>query len=273
MKQSEPSLALTGICCDHNSTYLRGPAGAPKKIRTALHSGSANLTSESGVDLLEMPLIDGGDHLIDETDDAYLGIENIIQSLLDNGHRPLVLGGDHAITFPVVRAMAKHFGPLSILHFDAHPDLYDHYDNNRYAHACPFSRIMEEELTQRLVQVGIRTLTHHQIEQASRFGVEIYEMKHLAKKPFIPNFKTPLYISLDMDVFDPAFAPGVSHHEPGGMSVREVISIIESINCPVVGADIVEYNPERDVNSMTAMVAAKMVKELAAKMLITANQV
>jgi arginase len=269
MKQSRPSIALAGICCDHNSTYLRGPAKAPEKIRGALYSGSANLTSENGVDLLETPLIDYGDHLIDETDDAYLRIENIIQPLLKNGHRPLILGGDHAITFPVIRAMAKHFGSLSILHFDAHPDLYDHYDKNRYAHACPFARIMEEELAQRLVQVGIRTLTAHQTEQADRFGVEIHEMNTLANTPFTPDFDTPLYISFDMDVLDPAFAPGVSHHEPGGMSVREVITIIGNIKCPVVGADIVEYNPHRDINSMTAMAAAKLVKELAAKMSVT----
>ncbi len=266
MRQSVPTIALTGLCCDHNSTYLRGSAGAPEKIRAALYSGSANLFSENICHLKKMSLKDFGDHQIDETDDSYLGIEDHIIPLLEAGHRPLILGGDHAITFPVMRAMTKFFGSLAILHFDAHPDLYDHFDNNPYSHACPFSRIMEEKLAQRLVQVGIRTLTPHQKSQINRFEVETHEMKQLVKTPYTPDFNTPLYLSLDMDVFDPAFAPGVSHHEPGGMSVRDVISIIQAIDCPLVGADIVEYNPVNDINSMTAMVAAKLVKEILAKM-------
>jgi arginase len=82
-----------------------------------------------------------------------------------------------------------------------------------------------------------------------------------------PSFDGPLYVSLDMDVLDPAFAPGVSHHEPGGLSTREVIGLIHGLEATLVGADIVELNPERDVVGMTAMAAAKLLKELAAKML------
>ncbi len=83
----------------------------------------------------------------------------------------------------------------------------------------------------------------------------------------IPTFKNPLYISLDMDGFDPAFAPGVSHHEPGGLSSREVINLIQSIDTEVIGADIVEYNPTRDFQNMTAFLAAKMMKEIIGKMI------
>lgn len=266
MKENPTSVALTGIRCDHNSTFLRGSAEAPKKIRKALYSESSNLLSESGIDLEKIPLLDCGDHQIDETDKAYLGIEQIVLPLLAEGHKPLILGGDHAITFPVVRAMARFYDQLSILHFDAHPDLYEHYNNNRHSHACPFARIMEEKLSCRLVQVGIRTLTPHQHSQAEKYGVEIHHMKELYKKPFVSDFNSPLYLSFDMDVLDPAFAPGISHHEPGGMSVREAITIIQDLDCPVVGADIVEYNPARDINTMTAMVAAKILKELVAKM-------
>ena len=83
---------------------------------------------------------------------------------------------------------------------------------------------------------------------------------------FIETLKEPLYISLDLDVLDPAFAPGISHHEPGGLTTRTLISIIQSINVPIVGADIVELNPKRDINNMTAMVAYKLFKELVSKM-------
>ena len=84
---------------------------------------------------------------------------------------------------------------------------------------------------------------------------------------FISSLQAPLYISLDIDVLDPAFAPGISHHEPGGMSTRQLIEIIQQIKVPIVGADIVELNPKRDIKNMTAMVAYKLFKELASKMI------
>jgi arginase family enzyme len=124
---------------------------------------------------------------------------------------------------------------------------------------------MEEGLVDRLIQVGIRTLNAHQREQAERFGVEIVEMREL-KEEKVLDFSTPLYISFDMDCLDPAYAPGVSHWEPGGMSTRQVIEIIQSISANVVGADIVEFNPEVETD-LTAMVAAKIFKEMVGKML------
>jgi len=158
------------------------------------------------------------------------------------------------------------FQNLNILQFDAHPDLYDELDGNRFSHACPFARIMEENLAERLVQVGIRTLTGHQHEQAKRFGVEIIEMKNFEAAKEIA-FDGPVYISLDMDCLDPAFAPGVSHHEPGGMSSRDVLEIIQNLKGKLVGADIVEYNPKRDFQGMTGMVAGKLLKEIIGRML------
>lgn len=98
----------------------------------------------------------------------------------------------------------------------------------------------------------------------------MHEAKALDVKAFAPAFDGPVYISFDMDVLDPAFAPGVSHLEPGGLSVREVISIIHKIEAPIVGADIVEYNPRCDIHNMTARVAAKMFKEIGSKMLLNA---
>jgi arginase family enzyme len=98
--------------------------------------------------------------------------------------------------------------------------------------------------------------------QTARFGVEVIEMKDFAADR-VPIPDAPLYISIDLDALDPAFAPGVSHHEPGGLSTRELISVLQRLRCPVIGADIVEYNPTRDINGMTATVAAKLVKEVA----------
>jgi arginase family enzyme len=122
---------------------------------------------------------------------------------------------------------------------------------------------MESGLATRLVQVGIRQINRHCREQAERFGVEVVEMRHFSPDAVpIPN--APLYVSIDLDALDPAFAPGVSHHEPGGLSVRDIINVLHRVEGPIVGGDIVEYNPHRDVNGVTAVVAAKLLKELAA---------
>jgi arginase len=251
---------LVGVPFDANSSYLRGAAGAPAVIRSAFHSSSSNYWSELGVDLgAEGIYEDAGDLQFGQ--DAFAEIESSVGELVDRGLRPLSLGGDHSITFPLVRAVSKRVPDLTILHFDAHPDLYDDFENNRHSHASPFARIMEEKLAKRLLQIGIRRLNRHQREQAERFGVEIIEMRNL---PALEKMKVqgPVYISFDMDVLDPAFAPGISHREPGGMSVREAIAHLHAIKGHVVGADLVEFNPAQDVSNVTAMVAAKLVKEL-----------
>jgi arginase family enzyme len=118
------------------------------------------------------------------------------------------------------------------------------------------------------VQVGIRTLNDHQREQSLRFGTEIIEMKDFSAEQ-IPLFKNPVYLSIDLDGIDPAFAPGVSHHEPGGLSSREVINIIHHIKGNIIGADIVELNPLRDSNGITASLAAKLCKEILARMILS----
>jgi arginase family enzyme len=125
---------------------------------------------------------------------------------------------------------------------------------------------MEEQLASRLVQIGIRTINGHQREQAARFGVEVVEMAAL---PALERLKgqRPVYISFDMDVLDPAFAPGISHREPGGMTVREAITHLHAITGIIVAADVVEYNPVQDISGMTATVAAKIVKEILGKMI------
>ena len=153
-----------------------------------------------------------------------------------------------------------------MLHLDAHPDLYDEFEGDRLSNACPFARIMEEGRVRRLVQVGIRTMNAPQRAQAERFGVEVVEMKAWRPDLSVPA-EGPVYVSLDLDVLDPAFAPGVSHPEPGGLSTREVIGSCSGLRGPVVGADLVELNPARDPTGATARVAAKLAKELLARLL------
>jgi arginase len=259
-------IAMLGIPLDENSSFLRGAAQAPPLIREALFSYSANLFTESGVDLgRSANWLDVGDLAFTDSPAAFVDIEGATAELLTAQMRVITLGGDHSITYPLIRAHAHKYSNLTILQLDAHPDLYDELDGNRHSHACPFARIMEENLVSRLVQVGIRTMTRHQRQQADRFGVEVMEMKDMTELPDL-QLSGDIYLTLDLDCLDPAFAPGISHHEPGGLTTRQVISIIQNLKGNLIGADIVEYNPTRDLNGMTAMVAAKLLKEIIGQM-------
>jgi arginase len=257
---------LLGIPFDAYSSYLRGAAEAPAKIRKALRCEASNRWTETDLDLGATGVYgDAGDLALAEKD-AFAAIEAGVDALLAQEKRPVSLGGDHSITYPIVKAVARQHPELTIFHFDAHPDLYDEFDGNRLSHACPLARIMESGLAKQLVQVGIRTMNRHQRQQAQRFGVEVVEMRGL---PADKKLKSagPVYITFDMDVLDPAFAPGVSHREPGGMSVREAIAHLHAIEGEIVGADLVEYNPVQDVAGVTATVAGKIVKEILGKMI------
>ena len=257
---------LLGLPYDASSSFLRGAAGAPPLIRDALHSPSANSWTENLIDLRAPDMLrDAGDLVLPADATARGLIEAGVNAVLDSGARPISLGGDHSVTYPILRAIGRRHPSLTILHIDAHADLYDEFEGDRYSHACPFARIMEEHLASRLVQVGIRTLSGQQRVQADRFGVEIIDMRAWTAGVG-PIVDGPTYVSVDLDGLDPAFAPGVSHWEPGGLSVRDVLGMIQSIPGLVVGADVVEFNPVRDPSGMTAMVAAKIVKALAEAM-------
>jgi agmatinase len=269
MPRANPATpTLIGLPYDASSSFLRGAAGAPPVIRQALHSPAGNLWTETGVDL-------GGDGALADLGDVPLGgssaevrrkIEESLRTLLDAGGRPIVLGGDHSVSYPVIRAVRWFHPRLEVLHFDAHPDLYPEFEGDAYSHACPFARVMEERLVDRLVQVGIRTMNVVQRTQAERYGVEVIDMRGWIAGTR-PRLEGPTYVSIDLDAFDPAFAPGVSHREPGGLTVRDVLAVLHGLDVPLVGADVVEFNPAQDASGVTAALCAKLVKELAGLMI------
>ncbi|BBN02442.1 arginase [Marchantia polymorpha subsp. ruderalis] len=274
---------LLGVPLGHNSSFLQGPAFSPPRIREAIWCGSTNSTTESGKDLEDVRVMtDAGDLPVQEMRDCGVGDERLMNTISEavkivmNEHplRPLVLGGDHSISYPVVRAVSEQLGgQVDILHLDAHPDIYHAFEGNIYSHASGFARIMEGGYARRLLQVGIRSINKEGREQGKKFGVEQYEMRNYSEdRKFLENLKLGegvkgVYVSIDVDCLDPAFAPGVSHIEPGGLSFRDVMNIVQNLQGDIVGGDVVEFNPQRDtVDGMTAMVAAKLVRELAAKM-------
>lgn len=257
-------IKLLGIPFDANSSYLQGPAKAPEIIKHMHALGASNSSSELEAVLdFSINIEDAGNMTFpsEDPESGFLSILSHVGSLIEDGSKLIALGGDHSITYPVVKAFSTKYPLLHILHFDAHSDLYHSFDDNPFSHASPFARIMENNLVASLTQVGLRTLCPHQRSQVAKYDVRTIEMKDF-QPHFIQDLEGPLYLSIDLDVLDPAYAPGVSHHEPGGLSTRELLTCLQSIQVPVVGADIVEYNPDRDIHHQTAMVAYKVLKEV-----------
>lgn len=261
-------ISLLGVGLDANSSHLLGAADGPAAIRDALYSTSHNDSSEASIQVMEH-LDDLGDVPIANERaserDADL-ISAAVDMQLAAGRQIITLGGDHSITHPILRAVRDHHDDLTVVHIDAHPDLYDDLDGNPLSHASPFARALEAGCMTQLVQVGIRTATPHQRLQADRWNVTMLSPRELDRFDG-SRLSGPAYLSIDLDGLDPSVAPGVSHHEPGGLTVREVLDVIDALPGPLVGADIVELNPSRDLVEMTAMVAAKLVKEVTAAML------
>jgi agmatinase len=259
-------VGVLSIPYDENSSFVKGPAQAPAAIFDVINNGSLNKSCENGIllawgaNITELPPVH-----IASVDDFVDSIENAVKSALVDGYQVLSLGGDHSVTYPIISAFHAHYGAVNIIHFDAHPDLYDEFKGNRYSNACPFARIMEQGLAKSLHQFGIRTMNTHQAQQAVKLGVEVNTMLNWPAPP--PHLEGPIYISIDIDALDPAFAPGVSHREPGGLTTRDIINFIHALKGHVIGVDIVEYNPQKDIDNMTAYVASKLLKEAAGKLL------
>lgn len=265
-----PSVAFIGIPYDAGSTFQRGAAKAPDIIRKSLYSEHTNLFSENGIDLSkDRALLDLGNlSLENDRISAFETIENNIAEIITNDIPLISLGGDHSITYPILKGITSKHKTLSVIQFDAHPDLYPDYKGERYSHASPFARIMEDGLVSSLTQIGIRANTDIQRNFSKDYNIETIGMDDIQD---IMNYEllsdNPVYISIDIDCLDPAFAPGVSHPEPGGISVRFLLDLLARIDSHIVGVDIVEYNPDRDINNLTACVCAKLIKEITGKIL------
>jgi agmatinase len=265
-RSSRPPVSLLGLPWDSHSSTGPGVAAGAAAIRRAMADHAGNPYAANGLELGQQGVLrDEGDVDLSDEPRAADAITAAVGALLDDGRRVLSLGGDHAVTFPIIRAYGARHPDLSIVHIDAHPDLYDDFEGDPLSHASPFARIMEAGLAARLVQIGIRASNPHLRGQAKRFGVLTFSADEVAEAiAALPS--GPAYLSVDLDGLDPAFAPGVKHHEPGGLTVREVLAVIAAIPGPLVGADIVELCPERDHYGMTAAVAAKLVKEISVRL-------
>lgn len=259
-------LAFAGLPCDSQSTFRRGPAEGPSRIRLAYDGRCYNATTELGADLGGL-VSDTGDWLPgdswEETRECYRARA---EELLAGEAVPFFAGGDHAVTMPLAAALAVLGEAVHIVQIDAHPDLYPEFQGDRWSHACVGARILEMEHVASLTQIGIRTLNRPQLEVARRHAgrLTILEARDVPFRPsdlsHIPA-DAAVYMTVDLDAFDPAYAPGVSHAVPGGISPRQVLALIQEAPWRLVGMDAVEVNPSCDPGDRTAVLAARLLHE------------
>ncbi len=261
-------VSLVGVRDASQSTWHGRCADAPPAIRAAYDGACYNPVSETGVDCAGA-VADLGD-----LHPAAGGFERnsaryteVLQGELDRGRTPFVLGGDHAITPALVAAWTGR-EPLQVVQWDAHPDLYPEFEGNRNSHASTAARLLEMPQVASLTQIGIRTETAGQREVREAAGgrvVSISAWEAEDRRTLLAHLpaNAPIYLTFDMDGFDPAFAPAVAHPVPGGLSARRGLALIREIHESgrrIVGMDVVEACPE-DGDGRTLILAARLIHE------------
>ncbi|MFZ5646774.1 MAG: agmatinase [Bacillota bacterium] len=257
---------ILGAPMDQTVSFRSGARNGPRSIRSVsevLEEYSPRLDR----DLAELLYTDLGDILIipGKIEENLERIEKTVGKVLRDGKFPVMLGGEHLVTLPAVRCAASLFPELSVIHFDAHADLRDQYLGMRLSHATVMRRIVEIIGGERLFQFGIRSGTREEFAYA-RSSVNFYpddvNIDDIVKVAGRLKGK-PVYITLDIDVFDPAYAPGTGTPEPGGCMPAQVFSALEALSgLDVIGFDLVEVCPAYDQSDRTAILAAKIVREV-----------
>ncbi len=255
-----PRFALLGAPHDAGSTFRPGARLAPQAIRNMASSLSA--ANEHGVDLAGLGVDLGDLELAVTPEIAWASIEEAVGGVLDRGAVPIVLGGDHAVTVPAFTAVRKRRGDVHFLCFDAHPDLYPEYDGDRYSHACVTRRILELDGMEgrHVTQVGIRASNPMQRAVAEEAGIR--SVPAWDSDLFYFEGEGPVYVSVDVDVLDPAYAPGCGNPVPGGLMTRELLADLQALDVEIAGFDVVEVNPLLDPAGITAVAAVRVVTEL-----------
>jgi len=268
--------AVIGVPSDAGASFRTGQREGPAAIRkvSALlrhHNPILNISPFeylSGIDYGDLPVVPG------YIEEGYKRIEESLVPVIEAGIIPILLGGDHAITLPELRAITKIHGPVSLLHFDSHSDTIDEYFGKPYNHGTPFRRAIEEELilVDSSIQVGLRgsIYSSEHLEIPKSLGLEVVtteEMREIGLDSLIDRIKkrvgnTKVFLSFDIDFVDPAYAPGTGTPEVGGFTSGETLKIIRGLkDLDFIGFDVVEVLPSFDPSEITALLAANVVYE------------
>ena len=253
-------ISIFGIPYDSTTCFRPGARFAPDGVRFF----SENLETYSPVlnrDLEDVNFRDFGN--VDVPADPE-GMVEAVESFMENVEIPVMIGGEHSVTYPVVKSLSNRCGKLTVVQFDAHADLREEYSGTRYSHACVMRRVLE--LGCDIIQVGIRSGTREEFELMKKSP----QIKYLSVPEKLPEVletvKTPVYITIDIDFFDPAYAPGTGTPEPCGFSPVEFFETIYKLPpVELVGFDVVEISPPYDPSGITQMLGAKIIRELILK--------
>jgi agmatinase len=272
-------VAILGIPFDSGVTYRPGARFGPQGIRTGSRLLRAYHAALDVMPFEAQQVADAGDVACNPFDivEAIAQIEAGADQALDGASHLLSIGGDHTIALPLLRSMHRRHGPVALLHFDAHLDTWDTYFGAAYTHGTPFRRAWEEGLllADRATHVGIRgpLFSREDLVDDARFGFEIVTAMDVldeGRRVIADRVRdrlgdAPVYVSIDIDVLDPAFAPGTGTPEAAGLTSRELLGILRGLaGVNLVGADIVEVAPPYDTAEITAVAASHAAYELLA---------
>ena len=280
-KISDVDIGIIGVPWDSGSTNRPGPRHGPRQLRDA----STMIRAQhpvSGIRPYEkLNCADLGDVSINPADieDSMNRITSFYKTLIEKGIKPLTAGGDHLTSLPILRAIAER-GPLGMIHFDSHPDLFHSYfDGTMFTHGTPFRRAVEENLLdpKRVIQIGIRGTQYDRedLDFADSVGIRVIKIEEFFDRG-IEDVMTEAraivgeketYISYDIDFIDPAFAPGTGTPEVGGPNSYEALKVVRELTgVKIVGADMVEVSPPFDPSSNTAFLGVSVMFELLCQM-------
>ncbi len=264
------SVVIFGVPLDATTSYRPGAYLGPRRIREASMS-IEEYSWDLDHDLLETTFYDLGDAALPLGNlTACLGvIRDVAARLLGDGHIPFMLGGEHLVTLPAIEAIAAKHPQLAVLHFDAHADLRDTYLGERLSHATVMRRVAEALSPKSVAQFGIRSGAKEELGFAKANTLLFRDGLVASVKAALREFRgRPIYVTFDIDAFDPAYAPGTGTPEPGGFAPREVFDSLYALReshrrgeVRVVGLDLVEVAPALDPSERTAVLAAKLIRE------------
>lgn len=270
-------IAVLGAAFDSGVTYRPGARFGPAHVRESSRMLRAYHPGSNAYPFGVKQVVDAGDVPMNPFDipEALTALERAADYYASKKVRLMTIGGDHTISLPLLRSVAKAHGPIAFVHFDAHLDTNDQYFGSRYTHGTPFKRASDEGLFDRsaLFHVGTRASTYghedYETDESIGFTVissdDVYERgpKAVAEEIREQVGGRPLYLSLDIDVLDPAFAPGTGTPEAGGLTSREILMLIRNLaSLDLVGADVVEVAPAYDSGDITGVAASHVAYEL-----------
>ncbi|WP_269477059.1 agmatinase [Hominibacterium faecale] len=277
--KSQAKVCIMGIPFDNAVSLNKGAAKAPERIRSL--SVDLSDTTEDFKEIKEGILYDFGDlHVQLDWESYFSQVEESALTVMETGAFPLFIGGDHSVTIPLQKAFARYNQgkKIGIIHFDAHYDLCPSYDEHKWSHACTEARALEDVCGGGdLCFVGIRVAEIQELELMKQHpgittyrAVDVYEKGAVnVAKELIRKYTDydGIYLTLDIDVLDPAFAPGTGTPVAGGLSSRELIEIFKRLirQAPVKAMDLVEVAPPLDVNDVTSWAALRIIHEVLAK--------